>query len=133
MPRAQDKHNYSSHYFPPAPVLSVHLVVLEESVRIGPYDALIDTGSDGTFVPTFLVEELDLPVEYMTNVRSHLNERLISVSVHKVDILLYDTIKLPSIDVVAHDEDDEIILGRNLLNKIHLYLDGPNEITRFAP
>jgi len=68
----------------------------------------------------------------MTNVRSHLGERLHRVSVHKVDIVLFDSIRLPNIEVVSDDFGSNIIIGRNLLNKLQLHLDGPNEVARIT-
>ena len=60
---------YSQAHLPPAPVLRVSLAVPEEASHIGPHSALIDTGADGTFVPTAILEQLDVPVVYATNVR----------------------------------------------------------------
>lgn len=120
---------YSNEYDPPAPVLPISLAAPAEAPQIGLQLALIDTGADGTFIPTAFLEQLDVPVIYATNVRSHLGERLHRVSVHQIDILI-DTIRLPGIDVVSDDWSNEIILGRNVLNKLRLFLDGPQEITR---
>ena len=119
---------YSQAYFPPAPVLMISLAVPEEASRFGPQPALIDTGADGTFIPTALLEQLDVPVVYATNVRSHLSEDLRRVSVHKVDIL-FDAIRLPNMEVVSDDWGSEIIIGRNALNQLQLLLDGPKQIT----
>ena len=119
---------YSLDYFPPAPMLQVTLAAPEEVMQIGPSLALIDTGADGTFVPTSLLEQLDVPVVYTTNVRSHLGERVHRVSVHKVDILM-NAIRIPNVEVVSDDWGNEIIIGRNVLNKLQLLLDGPKQIT----
>jgi hypothetical protein len=86
---------YSQNYSPSAPVLKVSLAVPEESPQVGPQSALVDTGADGTFVPTSILETLDVPMVYAINVRSHLSEALQRVSVHKID-LLFDTIRLPN-------------------------------------
>ena len=119
---------YSQDYFPPAPVLSVSVAAPEETPQIGPYPALIDTGADGTFVPTSFLEELDVPIIYITNVRSHLGESLRRVSVYKVDIF-FDTTRLPNMEVVGDDWSNEIIIGRNVLNRLRLLLDGPQQVT----
>jgi len=118
---------YSHNYSPPAPVLEIRLAAPEESPQDEIYPALVDTGADGTFIPTLLLEQLDTPIIYTTNVRSHLGENLRRVSVHKLDILLND-IRLPNVNVVSDDWGDEIIIGRNVLNKLHLILDGPNQV-----
>lgn len=93
---------YSHNYSPPAPVLEIRLATPEESPQDEIYPALIDTGADGTFIPTLLLEQLDTPIIYTTNVRSHLGENLRRVSVHKLDILLND-IRLPNVNVVSDD------------------------------
>lgn len=110
-------------------MLLVNLAMPEETPQFGPDLALIDTGADGTFVPTPVLEELGVPVAYMTNVRSHLGEKLLRVSVHKVDLILFDSIRLPDMEVVSDDWGDQIILGRNVLNRLRLLLDGPSQIT----
>jgi len=115
---------YSNEYFPVAPVFPASIAIPGESPT-GNEIALIDTGADGTFVPTALLEEMDLPIAYATNVRSHLGDALYRVSIHTVDLILFDSIRLPGIEVVADDWGDRIILGRNVLNLLELYLNGP--------
>ncbi|MBI3913064.1 MAG: hypothetical protein HY327_02540 [Chloroflexi bacterium] len=119
---------YGQNYVPPAPVLDIHLAEPDKALQVGPLTALIDTGSDGTFVPTAIIEKLDVPIVYATSVRSHLGDNLRRVSVYKVDIL-FETIRLPSIEVIGDDWGDEIIIGRNALNKLRLLLDGPKQTT----
>ncbi len=121
---------YSREFTPPAPVLPVNLAIPAETPKTGTFAALVDTGADGTFVPTAILEELDLPVLYMTNVRSHLGEKLHRVSVHIADIILFDTIRLPNIEVVSDDWGNRIIIGRNVLNMLRLHLDGPREVMK---
>jgi predicted aspartyl protease len=121
---------YSREYSPPAPVLSVSLAATGEAPGTNSVIALVDTGADGTFVPTGWLEQLRVPAIYVTNVRSHLAATLHRVLVYKVDIL-FDSLRLPNIDVVRDDWASEIIIGRNVLNKLHLFLDGPNQMTEF--
>ena len=64
----------------------------------------------------------------MTNVRSHFGESLHRVSVHKLDIILFGSNRLPGIEVVADDWGEQIILGRNVLNALKLQLDGKEEL-----
>ncbi len=123
------KTSYSQDYSPPAPVLLISLAIPEASPQIGPHPALIDTGADGSFVPTSFLEQLDVPIVYATNVRSHFGEKLQRVSVHKIDIL-FDAFRLPNVEVVSDDWGDEIIIGRNILNKLQILLDGAKQLTR---
>lgn len=118
---------YSEDYLPPAPIFPVKLATPGEAPGEMTQLALVDTGADGTFVPTSILEELALPIVYMTHVRSYLGDRLHRVPVHMVDFILFDTIRLPDIEVVADDWGSSIIIGRNVLNKLHIQLDGPKE------
>ena len=119
---------YSQQYQPPAPVLKISLAVPDEAAELATHLALIDTGADGTFVPTSLLETLAVPVVYTTYVRTHVGVGSHQVSVYEIDIL-FNNIRLPSIDVVADDWGDEIILGRNVLNKLQFLLNGPKQVT----
>jgi predicted aspartyl protease len=120
---------YSKDYNPPAPILPVSLAAPEEAPQIGPLMALVDTGADGTFIPTAFLEQLDAPIEYTTNVRTHIGERLRRVFIHQIDLLI-NSIRLPNVEVISDDWGSEIIIGRNVLNKLELLLDGPQQITR---
>ena len=118
----------SRELHPAAPVLPISLAVMDESPRTGPHLSLVDTGADGTFVPVALLEELSVPMVYLITVRSHLGERSQQVAVHRVDIV-FDSIRLPGIDVVSDDWGDQIILGRNVLNRLHIMLEGSAGVT----
>ncbi len=41
-----------------------------------------------------------------------------------------DQLCLPAVEVVGDERGNEIILGRNVLNKLRLLLDGPNALTK---
>lgn len=118
---------YSKDFIPSAPVLPVKLAVPGETQGETIQIALVDTGADGTFIPTAILEEMALPIVFMTNVRSHLGERLHRVPVHMVDIILFNTIRFPNIEVVADDWGNSIIIGRNVINKLNIQLNGPQE------
>jgi hypothetical protein len=52
---------------------------------------------------------------------------------HEMVIYLIDlqikTLRLVGIQVAAAENSTEIILGRNVLNKLSLFLDGPEQLT----
>jgi len=54
--------DYSNAYLPPAPVVPVKITAPGESPEEISHTALVDTGADGTFIPTTLLEELELPL-----------------------------------------------------------------------
>lgn len=123
---------YSVDFFPPAPILQVSLALPDRAPQIGPIQALIDTGADGTFVPTNFLEQLDTPVVRLANVRSHLGDQRYRVALHKVDFVLAPTLRLSGIEVISDDWEDQLILGRNILNKLTLLLDGLKQHTRVS-
>lgn len=120
-----NRYAYSLGYFPSAPVIPTSIAAPEESDQLGPFEALVDTGADGTFVPLTLLEQLEVPVAYTTNARSHFGDKPIRVAMFTVDLILFNTLRLPSIDVVGDQWGEGIILGRNVLNLLKIQLDGP--------
>jgi predicted aspartyl protease len=92
---------------------------------VGPLRAIVDTGSDGTIVPARTLSVFQ-PVEMdKAWLRSQWGERRL-VAVYALDIHL-DAFRLPAIRVVSDDRGNEIILGRDVLNKLRLLLDGPDQ------
>jgi predicted aspartyl protease len=121
------KHPYSRNYQPSFPTLPVVLTNAEEGLRTAAQNALLDTGSDGTLVPMAVLEDILAPVLSETRIRSHWGEWR-AVQFFLVDIEL-DGLTLPGMLVVGDDTGDEIVLGRNVLNRLHLALDGPAQVT----
>lgn len=65
-------HPYNKQYRPPFPALPVHL--LTDEAKSGPFEALVDTGADVTFVPSYLLEEIDAQIAFPAAVRSYFGE-----------------------------------------------------------
>jgi len=118
---------YNTDYFPPAPVLSVALAFPGEAPRLDPLTALVDTGADVSFVPTAYLEELDVPVSHTTRVRLLFGPAR-PANVYRVDVIIGSN-RLPAMEVVGDDEGAEIILGRTILNRLILLLNGPHAMT----
>lgn len=55
------KTSYLSDYTPPIPILQIWLGYPEESLSLGPFEAIVDTGADGTILPRSVIDELDAP------------------------------------------------------------------------
>jgi predicted aspartyl protease len=114
---------YSTRYFPPAPVLEVSLISTQTGERIGPITALVDTGTDVTAVPMSLVQALQAPLARQAFVEAHWGERM-RVSLFTLDMRI-DTWIVPGLDVIGDNRGQEVIVGRDVLNKLWLELDGP--------
>lgn len=124
------RYTYATHYFPPAPFIEIRIGILEESLRIGPLLAFVDTGADATLIPIRYIRQLSILAVENKFLRSQWGERR-SVKTYGVDVGVAD-IRLPAIEVIADTRRDEIIVGRNVLNLLRLHLDGPKQIIEIS-
>lgn len=116
-------YSYLDTYYPSAPALEIRLGYPEESLKLGPFVAMLDTGADGTLVPQAWIDELGAPFVDDIRIRSHWGEWR-NVQIFTVDLGV-GPLRLPAIEVLGDETGDEIVLGRNVLNKLRLLLDGP--------
>jgi len=112
---------YNSKYFPPIPQLSVRFG--ERGEQQGPFDAIVDTGADATIVPERILIQAKAEFIRPGQVRTQWGE------IHKIQVYIVaveiEEVSLPGVIVVGDPVAKEIILGRNVLNKLPLFLDGP--------
>ncbi len=117
--------DYSYDYEPRAPVAMVSLLSATTGLQVGPLQAFIDSGADGTIVPQDYLEEIQAPITRERFLRSQWGERrrvlLYSIDVKIGDMLLY------ACEVVGDNRSDELILGRDVLNQLRVLLDGLGE------
>lgn len=117
------KFPYDESYWPAFPAAYVVVSNAEADLRTERAMALLDTGSDGSLVPIALLREVLAPPIAEARIRSHWGEWR-RVQLFVVDIELNGFL-LPGVIVVGDDQGDEIVLGRDVLNKFRLLLDGP--------
>jgi hypothetical protein len=113
---------YDSFYTPPMPVLRLHLSAPGEPPSDAPLSAIVDTGADATLVPSAYLEQVEAVASGDAVLRGVLGEAR-EIHLYEVDLHL-DTLLLPGVLVVGDDYGSEVILGRNVLNKLILLLDG---------
>ncbi len=124
---------YATNKFPPVPILHISLSAPGESAQTELAPALIDTGSDFTLVPEKWLRDLDAPRSRPARVRG-LWSAYREVTLFLVDIHL-EIGTLPGVEVVrvmkseGIFENEEIVLGRNVLNLLILLLEGPAQQT----
>jgi predicted aspartyl protease len=116
-------HRYLDTYYPAMPALEIQLGYPGESLALGPLTAIVDTGADSTLIPQSFLDELVAPFSDEARLRSHWGEWRV-VSLFIVDFGL-EGVRLPSVEVVGDEEGQEIILARNILNRLTVLLDGP--------
>jgi predicted aspartyl protease len=118
---------YSRRYTPPAPILEIALSDVDGDVFIGPVEALLDTGSDGSLVPISYLEQLEVPIAREARLQSHWGEKR-TVWLYLIDIVI-EGVRLAGVEVVGDDRGQGVLLGRNVLNTLDVRLNGPSETT----
>jgi predicted aspartyl protease len=121
---------YSSNYFPAAPICEVYLGSGGQEPTVGPLIALIDTGADLTVVPLIYLQQVKAPRVSQGRVRS-IGTASRLVDIYAVSLKL-NGFKLLALQVLADSYESEIVLGRTVLNRFKLILDGPAAMTEFV-
>lgn len=119
--------DYDASVFPHAPRLEVRLIAQPHGAVFGPVAAFVDTGADATIVPLGIIRQLRAGVVTFKTVRGYTGGRR-SVRTYLVDAEI-GGLTLPGIEVVGDDAADQILIGRDALNKLRLLLDGPGQRT----
>jgi predicted aspartyl protease len=118
-------YTYDAAFDPPAPVLSIRMAAPGETPQGDAVLALVDTGADGTLIPMSLLEQVEAIGVGDAVLRSGLGE-VREVHIYEID-LHFDAVRLPGVLVAGDEQGDEILLGRNVLNKLILLLDGQSK------
>jgi predicted aspartyl protease len=115
------KQPYSAEFRPPAPVLALRAGVPGREPALG-LMALVDTGADLSVLPQSVVAALGLPQVSTTRIQG-VTGVAESTPVHAATLEVAGTRALA--EVVAWG--DEAIVGRDILARFVLELDGPRE------
>ena len=91
---------------------------------------LIDTGADATIAPKRLLQSIKARPSTSRYVRSYIGEQRL-VRTYAVDVIV-NGITLPGIEVIG-DDVQELLLGRDVLNRLYLVLDGPRQKIEVRP
>ena len=118
---------HHTNYFPPIPALSLILRAPDSNRLQGPIPAIIDTCADITLVPLTILELIGAPEIDEVRLRSHWGGTT-TATTYLIDIQLgADT--LPAVEAVGDLYGDTVLLGRNVVNKLVLLIDGPLQST----
>ncbi len=115
--------SYSRNYFPPAPIAQVTFINGSTNQSTGLLPALLDTGADATLIPFHYLEDIRAPEMYRMSLRSQWGESR-QVMLYLVNLQVGDVL-LEDIEAVGDELSDEIILGRDVLNQLWVFLKGP--------
>lgn len=119
---------FDDDFEPPASVLPVRISGIGERAPTALLQMLVDTGADCTLIPVAFARSLRLPVVdriLVQGVGGHAER----VPVHAARLRIGTLRALTR--VVALGE--EALLGRDILNKLVLTIDGPAEVISAAP
>lgn len=115
--------SYAREYHPPAPVLDIYLCAPGTYNWQGPFPAQIDSGADVTIIPMSLLAHLRVPAIDEIALISQWHDRHV-MRLFQVDLRIAGFL-FPAIDVVSDRWSQEVLLGRNVLNRLDLRLEGP--------
>ena len=115
---------YDTSYSPAIPVCEVTLLVPSSGLRLT-LSAIIDTGADATIIPIPQLKKIGARRAYEARLRNQWGEAR-RVYLYVVDMKI-GGFSLPGIYVVGDDRGDECVVGRNILNRLKMLLDGPQE------
>lgn len=118
---------YDASYPVAFPVLPVVVRQIDGDASTMPLSGLIDSGVDITIIPLGFLRAIGAEKIYSAQLRAHWGERR-GVAVFLVDLEIENQL-LPGIEVVGDERGQDILLGRNVLNKLILQLDGPSQQT----
>lgn len=107
----------------PYPVLPVTIHRSQGEAITSTLLAQIDSGAEVTMVPANLVTLTESDLIQAVRLRSHWGEPR-TVRLFQVDMVVGDQL-LPAIEIISDPYGTEVLLGRNVLNKLILLFDGP--------
>lgn len=114
----------------PIPTLTIHVGPRGERPWPGPLTALLDTGADMTLMPMSVMHRIQADPSREGRLRTHWGEsHLVLFFLVEMEI---DGIRLGGIQVAADEITNEIVLGRNVLDKLPLFLDGPQQVAEIV-
>jgi len=120
---------YDENHDPAAPVCQINLSVASTGLSVS-LPAIIDTGADATIVPLGYLRQIGARRVFEAGLRSQWGERR-RVYLYLIDLRLGE-FTLPGVYVVGDDRGDEVVLGRDVLNRLRLLLDGPKRVSQVS-
>jgi len=113
---------YDHQYLPPAPIIKITVAGYSQSVEPLVIRAMIDSGADGTMIPTQVLAEIE--ATYTDSVRmSGITGGNEQRDRYRVRIQIGDIV-IRGIDAVATDFEDVGLIGRDVLNQLIVTLNG---------
>ena len=124
------RYRYNQQVAPPAPFVHVTLARPVGDDAIADLPAQLDTAADRTVIPLRLIERLglvpleDVPVLGFGGVITNVRAFLVLVSLRGEDSI--------ALRVLGSNDEPHILLGRDILNRYRVMLDGPKLLLEIA-
>ena len=120
------RYQYVDEISPPAPFVYLTVRNPEHDLASPEMPALLDSGADRTVIPGKLVTALRLSALRTMLVGGLGNDphQLFMYSV----VIQMRTLQSMEVEVIAHDDESFVLLGRDVLNQLRIVLDGPNQV-----
>lgn len=113
---------YDASYSPPAPVIAAEIGSLVHPRRRRTAPALLDTGADITAIPAEFAEPLNLyPIGRLQ--LQGVGGKLMPSFIYAVQLQV-EGLAVPRLEVVL-TPFEFVVLGRDVLNRFYVRLDGP--------
>lgn len=117
------RYAYNHQVEPPAPFVHVLLRNLGSGAVRGNVPAQIDTAADRTVIPNDLMAGLGLvPLDELPVMG--FGGQVLLVRTYLVEIAVRGLLAV-TVEVLAHESEPFVLLGRDILNRHRLLLDGP--------
>jgi predicted aspartyl protease len=120
------KVSYDTSWLPAAPFLPVQLASLAERSETIAVQSKLDTGADVTAIPYALIERLQLMPAGEIEVEGY-DSRRATIRAYDVSLQI-DQLRVNGLLVISFAED-YALLGRDVLNRLRILLDGPAQTT----
>ena len=121
--------NYDTNQSPPQPTVKMVVASSQSGRATRSLVAIVDTGADATLIPLKELKSLAALVGDSRWIRNLWGERQ-ACKTFIVEVQIEELV-LPGIEVLGYP-GDEVILGRDVLNKLWLGLDGPQHQLEIA-
>ncbi|MBE7471440.1 MAG: hypothetical protein DPW09_44645 [Anaerolineae bacterium] len=91
--------------------------------RLGPLEAVVDTGADITVIPIHYLRQIKAKRISRGKARSLWGDARM-VDIYAVTLAV-NGLQVAALQALADDQGEEIVLGRQVLNRLKIVLDGP--------
>lgn len=119
-------YQYDGHYNPAMPVVDIEIGRAMDAASLA-LKALVDSGADATIIPINSLQEIRARRSRKMWLRGTAGGRIL-VDLYQISLRL-GPFSQALLEVVGSAQNDEVIVGRDVLNHLKVILDGPASST----